>query len=46
MKSECGLLTQALGADVFVFKFVVGGVWIDDDALHAITAQLFLRGRV
>lgn len=37
------LLTQTLGADVFVFELVVGGVGIDDDPLHAVAAQLLLR---
>ncbi len=37
------LLTQTLGADVFVFELVVGGVGINDDPLHAVAAQLLLR---
>lgn len=41
--AEMVLLTQTLGADVFVFELVVSGVGIDDDPLHAVAAQLLLR---
>lgn len=36
------VLTETLGADTLVFELVIGSVGIDNNPLHAVTAQLFL----